>query len=650
MEILLRYLEFMKSKKHELVLLSATSLYTVAFSLYTLFRHWSYGTTAWDLGVFDQALWSTIHGRFFYVSFMPGNTPFAFHSQFILLLFVPIYYVFPCPETLLVLQAAILGIGALGAYLVAKEILKDKDLALAFSLSYLLYPPLHGINRFDFHPEILATPLIFFAFYYILKRNYKIAYSMSFLILLCKEDAAFAVFSLGLYIIGSKIRINFDKKPNVSFISTRKDLLWGLLFILSSVIYFYIAVFYLIPMFNPYGRFPHWQRFGASGLNIMAMISNIKYEIDRKFLYTFLLFAPILFLPLLDFVFLILAAPFFAEYILTTYHLHYIIGYQYTYALIPFIFIAAIRGLKKILPPLESASSAIKRWWMSYLVMISLISTLLYSPTPFGIFNDSMHFISVDESWHTPNIRTKTLDKIISLIPPNASVSTQNDILPHICHRFNVYLGYNEGVDYILVDTHSAWAYDPNWSPLPNGRFTGDVLERYGIVINVDGLFLLKENYSDNPLDPFSIGIVNGLKAEYFSNPNFMGEPVYSEYILRLDINWEANAPFITVPRNYFSVIIEGFIFTPIEGDYTFRLSSDDGSRLYIDGFLVINGTSSLPIRIENSTYLTKGYHKIRIEYTEYLGNAAIKLEWKMPHRKMYEVIPPENLFIQEPY
>jgi len=431
----------------------------------------------------------------------------------------------------------------------------------------------------------------------------------------------------------------------------KRDILWALAFLLSSIIYFYIAVFYFIPMLHPSGRYPHWERYGGQKIDINSLISNLKYEIDLKFLYTFLLLAPIMFFPLLDSGFLLLAAPYFAEYLLSRVSLHYIIGYEYPYALIPFNYIAASRGLKKLFPNIKQMPRIVKTKLLGCLLLVSLGSTLLYSPTPFGVFNDPLNFIVTDESWYTPDIRTRALDKIISIIPENASVATQNDILPHMAHRFNVYLDYKEGVDYILVDSHSPWIYGPYlpFCPLPNRKISKELLEKYGILVSIDGIFLFKENYTGAPLNPILIGIINGLKARFYSNMDFDGDPVYTEYILTLDINWAYSSPFITVPNNYFSAIIEGYIYIKEDGNYTFRLKSDDGSNLYIDDILIINGSGPLAIDIEQTMYLSKGYHKIRIEYTEYSGTATIKLEWKTPYKAVYEVIPPKYLFIDLP-
>jgi len=39
-------------------------LYAVVFGSLALIRHWAFHSTALDLGVFDQVLWNTVHGRF----------------------------------------------------------------------------------------------------------------------------------------------------------------------------------------------------------------------------------------------------------------------------------------------------------------------------------------------------------------------------------------------------------------------------------------------------------------------------------------------------------------------------------------------------------------------------------------------------------
>jgi len=68
--------------------------------------------------------------------------------------------------------------------------------------------------------------------------------------------------------------------------------------------------------------------------------------------------------------------------------------------------------------------------------------------------------------------------------------------------------------------------------------------------------------------------------------------------------------------NDYTGVVFEGFIHLPKEGSYTFSTISDDGSKLYIDGNLVVDndGDHGTQER-EGSVSLTDGKHKIRVEY-----------------------------------
>ena len=66
-------------------------------------------------------------------------------------------------------------------------------------------------------------------------------------------------------------------------------------------------------------------------------------------------------------------------------------------------------------------------------------------------------------------------------------------------------------------------------------------------------------------------------------------------------------------------------------GTYTFRMGTDDGGRLYIDGVLVIDRwvDQGYPSTIPSaSVRLTAGTHTIVMEYYENGGDAAATLTW----------------------
>jgi len=76
-------------------------------------------------------------------------------------------------------------------------------------------------------------------------------------------------------------------------------------------------------------------------------------------------------------------------------------------------------------------------------------------------------------------------------------------------------------------------------------------------------------------------------------------------------------------------------------GSYTFRLSSDDGSRLSIDDAVVINhdGLHGLTAK-EGTAELSAGVHALRIDHFERDGGQDLKLEWRPPGASSFEVVP----------
>lgn len=77
---------------------------------------------------------------------------------------------------------------------------------------------------------------------------------------------------------------------------------------------------------------------------------------------------------------------------------------------------------------------------------------------------------------------------------------------------------------------------------------------------------------------------------------------------------------------NQFGVVMEGYIEVAQTGTQTFFLNSDDGSKLYINGELVVDhdGDHSA-IKKTGQTILAAGKHKIRVEYFERSGGQFLQ-------------------------
>lgn len=96
---------------------------------------------------------------------------------------------------------------------------------------------------------------------------------------------------------------------------------------------------------------------------------------------------------------------------------------------------------------------------------------------------------------------------------------------------------------------------------------------------------------------------------------------------------------------NHFGFVFDGYIEIPKDGVYTFYISSDDGSCLYIDDNMIIeNDGQQAVIEKYGMTALKKGYHSIRILFFENSGGEDLKVYIKGPEI-VKQPIPNKMLF-----
>lgn len=96
--------------------------------------------------------------------------------------------------------------------------------------------------------------------------------------------------------------------------------------------------------------------------------------------------------------------------------------------------------------------------------------------------------------------------------------------------------------------------------------------------------------------------------------------------------------------NEHFAFVFEGFVLAPKDGVYTFYATSDDGSRLYVDGRkLVENDGLHAMEEKSGQAPLRAGYHRIRVEYFNATGGFGLGVSWQGPGIAKGP-IPGENL------
>src|SRR4051794_41864714 len=96
------------------------------------------------------------------------------------------------------------------------------------------------------------------------------------------------------------------------------------------------------------------------------------------------------------------------------------------------------------------------------------------------------------------------------------------------------------------------------------------------------------------------------------------------------NINWTTEAEF-GANDNFQSTVLAN-LNAASAGSYAFRITSDDGSKLSLDGAVVIDhdglhGDTSK----EGTVTLTAGTHALRIDYIEAGGGPGLQLRGKAP-------------------
>ena len=80
-----------------------------AFALAGLLRHWHFDSNAYDLGIYDQWVWHASRVEIPASSLLGIPNMLADHFSPVLFLLAPLYWVWPRPETLIVVQACLLS-------------------------------------------------------------------------------------------------------------------------------------------------------------------------------------------------------------------------------------------------------------------------------------------------------------------------------------------------------------------------------------------------------------------------------------------------------------------------------------------------------------------------------------------------------------
>ena len=124
-----------------------------------------------------------------------------------------------------------------------------------------------------------------------------------------------------------------------------------------------------------------------------------------------------------------------------------------------------------------------------------------------------------------------------------------------------------------------------------------------------------------------------GLTVEFYNNMTLAGPAVATRVDSSVAADWHDQSPAPGVNQNQWSARWTGTITVPTTGTYLFSLTSDDGSRLFVNGVRIIdNWRNQAPTTEIGTVALTAGQSvPIEVDFYQDGGGDSISLGWRAP-------------------
>ncbi|MFQ5612389.1 MAG: DUF2079 domain-containing protein [Anaerolineae bacterium] len=517
------------------------ALYIGTFGALASREHLAFETSAFDMGTYDQAIWNAAQGRGLAISLAPfiGPNRFAAHVEPILFLFVPLYWLKPSPLWLIWAQTLALGLAGWPLFLLARRRLGGEGPALVIVAAYFLLPATEAANLFDFHAVALSPPFTLAALYFLDRalvasgergglwrwprpnlapvegdggqasaagRAYLWSAIFFLLALSTKEDISLHILMVGLYLI---LVIRRWKA--------------GAVLALVGLAWFYIAFYLIIPA-NRSGAgetsayVDFFRGLGDSPLAILLSPLRTPGKVLGLLLTPAnirewrMVLAPFGFAGLAGLPFLVMAAPTLAITMLSSSPLYQQIEtWHYAAPMLPFLTLAAVDGLARLAHILSSGYERVigkgRRTKdegprvarrvanlvhspLSILTLLLLVSSLIY--------HYFRGYSPLARPFHWPEVTAHHAlgEEMAALIPPQASVLAQAELVPRVSHRRRVAVWngpFDPGFEYVFLDVaHPAFVNREN---AQGELLTGMAIDPdFGLVASSDGYLLMRRN------------------------------------------------------------------------------------------------------------------------------------------------------------
>jgi uncharacterized membrane protein len=460
------------------LLAAGIAAYAAGFAALSALRHDAFVTGRFDLGNMVQAVWSTAHGHLLRMTDLHGEqiSRLAAHVDPILVLYAPLWWIWPSPQLLLVTQALVVALGALPVFLLARKHLDSSRAGLGFAIVYLLYPATGWLTLNEFHPVALATTFLLFAFWYLDEDRLLPFALFAVAAAACKEEIPLVIAGFGIWYA----------------LSHRRRLAGSVIAALGGL-WAAIAIGVVIPHYNAgaesdfYGRYSEVG--GSAGGILKTAVTHPLRILDAAFSsrdvhYLLQLVTPLAGLCLLAPLVLVAAFPELALNLLSSTTTQTSIHFHYTAGLIPPLVIASIFGAKRIGRRAVPVAMLV--------VLAALVGNYRLGPIP------GWRHVPGGQQFQATAQHVSEHDRIaeraLKLIPTRAVVSATNTLGGHLSARPRVLsFPFLEDATWVAADETQP-GYADRYAPLPTATQLAALRRNaeWRLVFEQDGILIFR--------------------------------------------------------------------------------------------------------------------------------------------------------------
>ena len=168
---------------------ATTEIYTLSLHdalpilAYSQFRYHS------DLAQYNQTLWATLRGDFFYSSLEETSGSYlSTHVSPFLLMILPVYALYQSPITILVLRSLALALAAVPLFYCVRRLTGSGIAGLLLSAAFLFHPEIVSQHFTSGYEVVFVAVFFFAAFYFFMEKRFGLFMFFLLMVLTVRED------------------------------------------------------------------------------------------------------------------------------------------------------------------------------------------------------------------------------------------------------------------------------------------------------------------------------------------------------------------------------------------------------------------------------------------------------------------------------